>query len=511
MGPRSNILKEALEDMLPNIERTHKRHPGGTFRLAVAGALCLWLTGCASLPANTARVPSTALSPSAETRLGKMLDPKIAQHPGESGVCPLSQGPDALAARLELADVAERSLDLQYYIWRGDETGVQLAEHVLAAADRGVRVRVLLDDFGSTAKDETLLALDAHSNIEVRVYNPIALRGMRVLGSLMDFSRTTRRMHNKSFTADNQAIIVGGRNIGDEYFGADEALDFADLDVLAVGPVVREVTAAFDVFWNSSASYPITTVNRSAVPPGALDKFRTPPSPQEAQIAQRIRDGDLAFDWCKAWVVCDSPEKTKGLPAHQHQLLGQLRPTAMETKQELVIISPYFVPREKGLEFFREMRRSGVRVILVSNSLAATDAVAVHAGYSRYRKELLRMGVELYELKPTGNESLHAKSFVFDRRDLFIGSFNFDPRSANLNTEMGIVFESPELAGPMVARLEAKLAEKAWRVELVPGPDHSSRLVWVSKTGRQMVEPDASFSRRLIVALIGWLPVEGQL
>ena len=474
-------------------------------------ALSLCLTGCASLPVNSGRTASTALPPIDSTHLGQMLAGGIAKHPGESGVCPLASGADALAARIALADIAERSLDVQYYIWHGDETGLQLAQHILAAADRGVRVRVLLDDFGSTAKDESLLALDGHPNVEVRVYNPIALRGMRVLGSLMDFSRTTRRMHNKSFTADNQATIVGGRNIGNEYFGADEALDFADLDVLAVGPVVREVSTAFDMFWNSSAAYPITTVNRQVAPPGVLDKLRGHPSQQEARIAQRIRDGELAFDWCKAWVVCDSPEKTTKLPAREQQLVGQLRPTLTATKKELVIISPYAVPGKKGMEFFRDMRRRGVRVILVTNSLASTDGVPVHAGYSRYRKELLRMGVELYELKPTGNESLHAKSFAFDRQDLFIGSFNLDPRSANLNTEMGIVFESPARAGPMVEKLEAKLAEKAWRVELVPGPDHSSRLVWVSKDGRQMVEPGASFSRRLTVALIGWLPVEGQL
>src|SRR5258706_2022967 len=183
------------------------------------GAVSLWLAGCAALPANSYRAATTALQETEDTRLGQLLAPAVDRHPGDSGVCPLAKGPDALAARLALADMAERSLDLQYYIWHGDETGRELAEHVIAAADRGVRVRVLLDDFGSSAKDESLLAIDSHPNIEVRIYNPLALRGARVLGSLIDFPRTTRRMHNKSFTADNQATILGGRNIGDEYFG----------------------------------------------------------------------------------------------------------------------------------------------------------------------------------------------------------------------------------------------------------------------------------------------------
>jgi putative cardiolipin synthase len=477
----------------------------------VTGGLSLWLTGCATLPANTSRVPSAVLSASAETRLGRILAPRTAQHPGESGVCPLSKGSDALAARLELVDMAERSLDLQYYIWHGDDTGRLLAEHVLAAANRGVRVRVLLDDFGSSAKDETLLALDTHPNIEVRVYNPLALRGMRVLGSLIDLSRTTRRMHNKSFTADNQVTIVGGRNIGDEYFGANEKLDFLDLDVLAVGPVVHEVSASFDVYWNSPSAYPITTVNRSAVPPGVLEKLRGGPSRAETQFAQRIRSGELAFDWCKAWVVSDSPEKTETLPPAERQMLGQLLPTAMAAKREMVVVSPYAIPRRRGLAFFREMRRRGVRVILLTNSLASTDTVPVHAGYARYRKELLRLGVEVYELKPIHNVSLHAKSFAFDREVLFIGSFNFDPRSAHLNTEMGVVFESPELTGPMVKRLEERLPQIAWRVELVPGPDHRERLNWVSDDGSRTVEPDCGFWRRFTVAIVGWLPVEGQL
>jgi putative cardiolipin synthase len=502
-----------------------------------AVAMSLWLTGCVSLHSQYARTATTALSETDDTRLGRAVTPVATQHSGQSGVCPLSRGTDAFAARMALADAAHRSLDVQYYIWHGDDTGKLLAERLLAAADRGVRVRVLLDDFGSSAKDESLLALDSHPNIEVRLFNPLAIRGARVLGSLVDFSRTTRRMHNKSFTADNQVTIVGGRNVGDEYFEANAALDFADLDVLAVGPVVRDVSASFDLFWNSAAAYPIAAVNRQPVLPAALAKRRREltdhvaamkRSPyvaavKETQLVQQLQDGQLAFAWCQAWTVYDWPEKVAGIPAPERQLLHQLRPTADATKQELVVVSPYAVPGRKGLAFFRELRRRGIRVVLVTNSLASTDTVPVHAGYSRYRKELLRMGVELYELKPTAalrrsgtqNASLHAKSFAFDRRVLFIGSFNLDPRSAFLNTELGVVFESPELAGPMVESLEARLDRMAWRVESVPGPEQSTRLNWVTQEGnrtvRKTVEPDCSFSRRLIVALIGWLPVEDQL
>jgi len=495
----------------------------------LAVAVALWLTGCASLPPQSARTTATALTDTDDTRLGRAVTPVAAQHAGQSGVCPLSRGTDSFAALMALADAAERSLDVQYYIWHGDDSGKRLAERLLAAADRGVRVRVLLDDFGSSAKDESLLALDSHPNIEVRLFNPLAIRGARLLGSLVDFSRATRRMHNKSFTADNQTTVVGGRNIGDEYFGADEALDFADLDVVAVGPVVRDVSASFDLYWNSPEAYPITAVNRQLVSPAALEKIRRQLAAMkntadgETPLVQRLRRGELAYDWCKAWTVYDSPEKAAGLPSRERQMLGQLRPTADATKQELVVVSPYAVPGQKGLAFFRELRRRGVRIVLITNSLASTDTVPVHAGYSRYRRELLRMGVELYELKPTaalhgsegGNASLHAKSFAFDRRVLFIGSFNFDPRSAYLNTEMGVVFESPELVGPLVESLEAKLGRTAWRVEGVSGPEHSLRLNWITEESngavRVTTEPDCGFWRRFMVALIGWLPVENQL
>jgi len=359
---------------------------------------------------------------------------------------------------------------------------------------------------------------------------------------LTEFRRINRRMHNKSFTVDNQVTIVGGRNIGDEYFDANRDFAFADLDLMAIGPVARDTSSSFDLYWNAAASIPIDALNRKKVAPEALDERRreyalhresmqgTPyiEALQQSQLQQAFDKRQVEFYWGKASLVFDHPDKLKHSPddpsAH---LTPQLRPLTNGATNEVVIVSPYFVPGKAGIAFFKALRKRGVRVVVVTNSLGSTDVAAVHAGYKRYRKPLLRDGVELYESRPsaqrTSNEnkgpfrgssqaSLHAKSFVFDRRTIFVGSLNLDPRSIQLNTEVGIVFENPQLAAELTERLEKSLPQVAYHVEL---SESGSGLRWSTHDGgtpvQHTAEPECGFWRKFSVQCLSLLPIENQL
>jgi putative cardiolipin synthase len=462
-------------------------------------------------------------------------------HPGTSGVHALPQGPDALAARLAVADAATTSLDVQYYIWHSDDSGVLLIHRLLKAADRGVRVRLLLDDLGTKATDDGLLVLDSHPNIEVRLFNPVSLRSARMLGALLDFRRVNRRMHNKAFIADNKVAIVGGRNIGDEYFGAREDVNFADLDVVTVGPVVQEVSQQFDAYWNSPSSIEITAI---AAPNETPEHAATRRARYETMLAQAnqsaaaqrvrksaetstTREGRVSFVPGRAWAVYDDPVKvTHSASDPTSHLAPKLRAIVDSTQRELFIVSPYFIPEAKGLELFRELRARGVRVVVLTNSLASTDVAAVHAGYKRYRKPLLECGVELYELKPQGREikhsggsspfgssskaSLHAKTFTFDQFTTFVGSMNLDPRSLRLNTEVGLLIECPELAAELTQKVLQDIDRHAYKPQLDGG-----RLFWTTTEDGQEVrytkEPGTSAGQRMKVMLLSCLPIEGQL
>lgn len=515
----------------------------------------LFATGCAKLPQDIQRTSSFALIDTQQTRLATTFASKAAQHANESGLRPMLSGIDAFAARLTLVDLAEKSIDVQYYIWDPDDTGKLLAERLLAAANRGVRVRALLDDFGFVENDQRLLALDSHPNIEVRLFNPIASRDNLMLGMLSDFNRATRRMHNKSFNVDNQVAIVGGRNIGDGYFEAGTGLDMADLDVLAIGSVVPQVSESFDLYWNSAAAIPITSLSTKPVPADALagslsrlsDHARSMSQSQsgrwfaESTIIGQIKSGDVTFFWGRAELMYDHPNKVAELSNDPKvRLLPRVAELTGDLKSELLIVSPYFVPGKAGVEFFQKLRERGVRVMILTNSLASTDTVPAYAAYSKYRKDLLKCGVELYEFKPSaarrptqeakgGEEpshklgsssraSLHAKTFTFDRRSIFIGSLNLDPRSAHLNTEVGVVFQSPELAGEFSRGLEARLKEIAWRIEAVPQKFLifvDVKLNWLTTENglevRLMEEPGQTFWNQLKANMVRALPIESQL
>ncbi len=525
------------------------------WRIAVVGHLlvALGLTSCASLPTDYPREESHVMADTDGTRLGRAVGPQVAVHPGLSGAYPLPRGMDAFVARLVLAEAADRSLDVQYYIWRNDVTGRLLLEHLLRAADRGVRVRLLLDDMGTAPDDGHLLLIDSHPNIEVRLFNPVAARKTRMLGALAEFGRVNRRMHNKSFIADGQAAIVGGRNIGDEYFEAAADLDFADLDVLAVGAVVQQVSGAFDLYWNSPAAIPIAALASKPISDeerngsrAALAEFSESQRAGEyaqglrnSTLAKELQAGSLSLTWCRADALYDDPAKVAQAPDEQGTvMLPRLGRITDSTESELLIVSPYFVPGTAGVDYFRRMRGRGVRVVVLTNSLAATDVSAVHAGYSRYRRALLEAGVEIYEVKPTARRSddkgrkddashglggssrasLHAKVFVFDRRAVFVGSLNLDPRSVSLNTEIGIVFESPELAAQISGELTGKVSDAAYRLELVPGAGAagSTRSIeWVEReNGREVryaTEPQSGVWRRFGGWFLSWLPIESQL
>lgn len=520
-------------------------------RVLVAFVLGLVISGCASLPGHVERTPSTTITNTAGTRLGKDVRPLVAANPGKSGIHPLSNAEDAFAARIVLARLAERSLDLQYYIWHADTTGKLLWEAVWQAAERGVRVRLLLDDANTGGLDPTLAALDAHPNIEIRLFNPFANRGFRAGDFMFDFSRVNRRMHNKSFTADNLVSIVGGRNIGDEYFGANMEVGFQDLDVLAIGPVVSEVSNEFDLFWNSASAYPAASVIAPAQPGSATtlregwDKVHQSPEAlrymeavRKTPFLRQLDDHHLSFGWTTAHVLHDDPAKVLESSSRKDLQMAPLLIQALgNPKREIDLVSPYFVPGKEGTKALTTMARNGVKVRILTNSLSATDVSPVHAGYSKYRKDLLQSGAVIYELKPgsavpppeksddqrrgfpgsggsgsggSSASSLHAKTFAVDRERIFVGSFNLDPRSARLNTEMGVIIESPEFAEMLTKQFESVIPAKSYLVRLQPD---GHGIEWTDKdaegkTTTYTTEPGADALKRGWINFLEILPIE---
>jgi len=492
--------------------------------------------GCSTLPPLGQRTTSVALERTEATPLGQAVAPLAAANPGRSGVHPLVDGRDAFAARVLLAHSAEKSLDVQYYIWRDDLTGTLMLDALRAAAERGVRVRLLLDDNNTGGLDPVLAALDRHPNIEVRLFNPFGMRRWRGLGYLTDFGRLNRRMHNKSFTADNQATIIGGRNVGDEYFDATGDMLFVDLDVLAVGPVVRDVSKDFDNYWNSASAYPVTSLvdARDAEPSVVLAERAAVFRGQEAArryleaiatspfVEQLVRQ-QLPLEWNVTRLVSDPPDKVLGEAAPEERMAVGLRKLLGEPKQSVDLVSPYFVPSKEAAQTLADLARSGVKVRILTNSLEATDVAAVHAGYAKWRRELITAGVSLFELRRSWGtqlpesgkgrfgssaSSLHAKTFGVDGRTIFIGSFNMDRRSIDLNTEMGFVIDSPAMAAQLSKTLQVSMPERAYEVRL----DEQGRMVWIERSGgsiqRHYEEPNTTVWQRTGVRILSVLPID---
>ncbi|KPK93133.1 MAG: hypothetical protein AMJ94_03785 [Deltaproteobacteria bacterium SM23_61] len=519
--------------------------------------LFLVITGCATLQMDYAKSASYALKDPDTTALGRRFASERAKKPGESGFYILSSGMDAFVARVLLTEAAERTLDLQYYIIQDDLTTAFLAERLIRAAERGVRVRLLVDDMGGGIKDFEVTLFAAHPNIEVRLFNPFSERQsgfFRLFEMLGNYGRVNRRMHNKMFVADNQAAIIGGRNLADEYFQARPDVNFADLDLLAVGPIVRDISASFDEYWNSDWAIPIGAfVDRQPTKQDLEEKWKElqkrnaeakdsdyARALRQTDLIRQLEKGKIPLAWAEGQVVCDRPGKIADLEQSDPSLyLGpQLRPFLESTQKELILISPYFVPGRDGVKILEKMRKRGAAVRILTNSLAATDVAAVHSGYARYRKDLLKLGIELYEMRPTPSQkrkmereearvgssraSLHAKSFIFDRQTIFVGSKNLDPRSAYLNTEIGLVVKSPELARQLVALFEeGTQPQRSFRLDLRPSlggddsPSPDQYLVWVTEEKGEEVyyenEPMAGVWRRFSAWFLSLLPVEKQL
>lgn len=489
--------------------------------------LVLLLAGCASTALRPRGPDSFTITDTEGTALAGVARLWRAGAPADhSTLHPLLEGLDSLAARLALIDGAERGLDLQYYIFRPDGSGAAVLAGLRRAADRGVRVRLLLDDWGARPSDADLQQLARHPGIEVRLFNPLPTRQWQVLGLLLDFSRGHRRMHNKLLVADDRFALTGGRNVGDEYFQQRRELAFGDLDVLAAGPVVQEFSAGFDTYWNSAHAFAVAPAAVAgpapADPPPAVRQ-----AAQETGWTDRFRAGKLPLRHGIATALQDDPDKVVETPDRATEpvhLGARMGAIGVRAHEDLLIVSPYFVPGDEGVAQLARLRAAGVRVRIVTNSLAATDVPAVHAGYARYRRQLLEQGIELYEVRADtpvwrspgsgpatgsspGRQSLHAKLLVMDRRVSFVGSMNIDPRSLWFNTENGIVVDDAVIGRQVVSGIERSLAASAWRLALEDG-----RLRWRSGDGSRPDaegdEPGASLWLRLQARLWSLLPLE---
>lgn len=508
-------------------------------RCAAIAALAAAASGCAGLPpgADYPRTVTEALAQPGDTHLGRQVAAASGEHGGSSGFRIITLGIDGLLVRVQMIDAAERTLDLQYFIFRGDVAGHLVGDALRRAAARGVRIRVLVDDADTLAGDEQVLALGSLPNVEIRVFNPFAYRGhaqfVRTVEFLFNARRLDYRMHNKLIVADNVAALVGGRNIGDQYFQIDPDSQFADDDVFVVGPVTSDLSTTFDEYWNSGLAIPAAALRRRK-PPAA------PPVPSDGQFSVQITSGEpyagmisgrLPLVWAPAWVVCDSPQKKQVVVgARPGRLLSDAVFAAVRaTRSELLMVTPYFIPASEELVALQELRQRQVRIRLLTNSLEGSAGAFAHSGYRRFRVPLLQEGVELYEARALlgsargsgqtarmsrfGNYALHAKLFVFDRQKLFVGSMNFDRRSKRLNTEVGLIIDSTELAEQTATRFAAMVQpQNSYALSLRPDSSHGApRLSWHSEVAGKAVdyarEPARSGWQRLKVRLMSQLPL----
>ena len=491
-------------------------------KIGLACALLL-LAGCVGLPQHVIKYRSEALRSPQSTALGRIAEESAEGIPPNlSGIRLLTSGEEAFDSWIALADRAERTLDIQYYIIHEDESARPLLQHVRAAADRGVRVRVLVDDLNTAGEDRRFMHLEQHANIDVRVFNPFpggrAATWSRILSSISDIPRINHRMHNKLFVADNALAITGGRNIGDEYFTRDKRSNFIDLDVVAAGPIVPQLSASFDAFWNSKYAYPISSL-AAPVP------VEAPPPPLAESgsvgdgnwLARELDADDLQLNWVAATVLADRPAKIAGesSPEQEVTIANNIAALMRSAQQEVVVISPYFVPGKAGVALIRELRERGVHIRILTNSLASTDSPLVHNGYARYRVALLKLGVELSEVRPqlgqkrrrfhpfrTSHASLHAKALVIDQKIVFVGSLNMDSRSARLNSELGLVIRSPEIARQVTSLLDDLSADGSYRLAL----DAHDRIVWSSgEPGAERIwheDPETTLVQRFTLDLL---------
>lgn len=511
--------------------------------ITVAALSCILLVaGCSTLPDKHVDVERPSIDVS-DTQFFKSIKQLEQERGDRSGFYPLIDGVTALSARLAMIDKAEASLDVQYYIWHDDSVGRAMHSHLLRAADRGVKIRLLLDDLDTVGKDKLLSLIQYHPNIEIRLFNPFPNRNARWYDFLIHSSRLDHRMHNKSITADRSISIVGGRNIGDEYFNASDDVGFSDLDVIAIGAVAKDVDKAFMDFWESDLAYPIMQIigNQHVAEQEYLEfrqqlddeieqektgAYSKALNQQWQNLFQDLNQDNISWGRWIFW--SDTPKKVSAKGIDEENFIAPKLLEAMgEAKKELMIVSPYFVPEDDFTDFLIAKAKSGVHVKIMTNSLAANDVALVYAGYRNYRERLLRGGVELYEFKAiregqksdksesswqgASRASLHGKYLQIDQQYMFVGSFNLDPRSAELNTELGVLFESSSYASLLKQIFESDAMVKGYRVRL----DQDGDTIWETYENNELVTyhnaPDTSFWQRFSSGILSWIVPESEL
>jgi putative cardiolipin synthase len=542
--PRADALTRSVDSALPS-------------RLSVFILVLGLLGGCAVLPPGSdfPKTASTALASPDQTRIGRQFESSARAHGGASAFRILSSGVDGFLTRAQMINTAERTLDLQYFIFRQDETGQLLTDALLRAADRGVRVRVLIDDGDTLEGDEQIAALGSHPQIEIRIYNPFVYRGHVEMFRAVEFaftsSRLDYRMHNKLLVVDNAIALVGGRNIGDQYFQIDPDSQFGDDDVFTAGPIARKLSDTFDEFWNCAMAIPVKGLANGNQTGAALEAYRKTLDEHRQQVktdgidyASRVATGEplagmssgrLPLVWANAQLVYDSPEKKR---VENGEMVGRLMhrsvaEVAAAVQSELLMVTPYFIPGDAGMQMFKDLRKRGARVRVLTNSLESTPELLAHSGYMHYRLPLLEDGVELYEVRAllgnaqgsgqslaasrSGNYALHAKLFVFDRQKLYIGSMNFDERSRSLNTEIGLIIDSRELAQQTAVRFESIVAPANSYALALQANDASGspHLLWRTLENSRAVEYDREPARsdwqRTKVNFLSLLPLDKEL
>ncbi|MCH4246352.1 phospholipase D family protein [Acinetobacter populi] len=508
------------------------------------------LQACSTLPQRQPVTATyTAQFDTSHTYLSTLFEPLKQQHPDLTGFHVLYDPNEALTTRLQLIEKTEKTLDLQYYIWDNDKVGALALEAILRAADRGVKVRLLIDDNNSKGLEGAYLAMSQHPNIQIRVFNPYKFRRLRALDIMLDFNRITRRMHNKTFISDHEVALIGGRNMSNQYYNIGENFQFSDMDVVLVGQSVGEISDSFDEYWNHEYAYPITQVAKSYQHRLSYQSLRKQLEANwfksNVQDDLNILSSSLSFDnwfnqnlnleWVSAIVVKDSADKiNKDTPQEQH-LNFQLANILNHPEQHVDLVSAYFVPNKDNLDLLQQLSTQGVDIRVLTNSFKANDVPVVHAFYAKHRKRLLQDGIQLFEFLPVlpmaltrsdrsllfGNHkfnrtglsrsSLHAKFMTLDNQQVFIGSFNFDQRSVYLNTEIGVVLDSPNLAKAIHENMNDDLLKYAYQVQL----DEKGKLIWKKQIDDQIKiyhkEPQLKWWQNIGLKLLSLLPIEKQM
>ncbi|MDM1291633.1 phospholipase D family protein [Acinetobacter indicus] len=520
-----------------------------TAAMLLSCSLVLGVSGCSTLPKQIEHPVQMAFeTPTEHTHLAQIVLPLREKNPQLTGYRVLYDPLEALSARLYLIDKAEETLDLQYYIWDNDKIGALALHSIIRAADRGVKVRLLVDDNNAKKMEGIYLALDQHSNIDVKLYNPYRFRKYRAMDMVLDLKRINRRMHNKSFIADNQIALIGGRNMSNQYYNVSDSYQFSDVDVMLVGSASDEIIHSFDEYWNDDYAYSVKQLVNPQQHHLRYESLKQQLEDHSAEVAvqnyldlatrsQAIEqwfNHKIQFDWVKAEVVKDSPSKIKDRAPKEELLNFQLLSHLEKPTESVDIISAYFVPEESGADRLKQLANDGVQVRVLTNSYKANDVPLVHAFYAKYRQDLLENDVELYEflyapeaehlnsnteelskkakvsLKGLSRSSLHAKLMALDEKQVFIGSFNFDPRSAYLNSEIGVLLNSPTLAKSVHQTMDANLSKYAYRLVL----DAQNNINWrvVNSKGEERVfvkEPKMKWYEKAAMKIISWLPIEG--